>query len=73
MDISEESLKYAREYAEMLNVKGIKFVLGDVHNQLDFIENRQFDIVFMTGISGQSQAPVFWAQGCFIPEKKEVD
>ncbi|MEN9519405.1 MAG: hypothetical protein RLZZ381_1993 [Cyanobacteriota bacterium] len=48
MDISEESLKYAREYAEMLNVKGIEFVLGDVHNQLDFIENRQFDVVFMT-------------------------
>ena len=48
VDISEESLRYAHEYAETLNVKGIKFILGDVHNKLSCIENGQFDLVFMT-------------------------
>ena len=32
----------------MLGVKGIEFILGDVHHKLDCIENRQFDIAFMT-------------------------
>lgn len=48
VDISEESLKYAHKYAEMLGVEEIEFILGNVHHQLDCIENRQFDIVFMT-------------------------
>ena len=32
----------------MLDVKGIDFLLGDVHHKLDGVENCQFDIVFMT-------------------------
>ena len=47
IDISEESLKYARKYAQMLDIKGIEFILGDVHDKLDCID-RQFDVVFMT-------------------------
>lgn len=48
VDLSEESLNYANKYAQMLNVKGIDFLLGDVHHKLDCVENCQFDIVFMT-------------------------
>lgn len=48
IDLSEESLKYAHKYAQMLDVEGIEFLLGDVHHKLDRLENRQFDIVFLT-------------------------
>ena len=47
VDLSEESLNYAHKYAEMLGVEEIEFILGDVHDRLDWID-RQFDIVFMT-------------------------
>ncbi len=48
VDLSEESLNYANQYAEMLGVKEVEFILGDVHDKLNHIGNRQFDIVFMT-------------------------
>lgn len=47
VDLSAESINYARKYAAMLNVTGIKFILGDVHCYLDYLDNK-FDIVFMT-------------------------
>ena len=47
VDFSEESLSYAKKYAESLGVEGIKFILGDVHHKLDGID-WQFNIVFMT-------------------------
>ena len=48
VDISEESLRYAREYAKMLNIEKIEFILGDVHHKISCIEDGQFDLVFMT-------------------------
>ena len=48
VDLSEESLRYARKYAAELNATEIEFMLGDVHNRLSCVEHGQFDLVFMT-------------------------
>ncbi|WP_019506745.1 class I SAM-dependent methyltransferase [Pleurocapsa sp. PCC 7319] len=47
VDFSKESLNYAHEYAAMLNITNIEFILGDINSHLDSLDNK-FDIVFMT-------------------------